>query len=199
MNKKYIPETGSLIPVVESYNDCFQLIKSDYYRHYGRVDSIWRMFRAMYVNVGFRYTFWMRLCSYRGWLYPLTRYKQIRVSKMSGIIIPSTQLIGWGFYLGHGVATITNESAIIGNNCNLSHLTTIGTNKNDGAIIGDEVYIGPNVCVVEHVIIGHGSVVGAGAVVVKDVPTNITVGGVPARQISNNGSSSFIQNKWDIK
>lgn len=197
MTYKHIIETGSDIPIPESYTDCYRLIQSDYYRHYGKVDCLLKMFKAMVTNMGFRYSFWMRLCAHRGALYPFTRLMQIRTSNKSGIIFSSTQLIGWGFYIGHGVGTISNETVIIGNNCNVGQFTTFGTNHNSGAIIGDNVYIGPSVCLVERVIIGSYSVVGAGAVVTKDVKENTTVAGVPAAKISDNNSSCYIQNPWN--
>lgn len=51
-------------------------------------------------------------------------------------------------------------------------------------MIGDNVYIGPSVCIVENVSIGNNATTGAGTVVVKDVPANMTVAGVPAEVIS---------------
>lgn len=86
-------------------------------------------------------------------------------------------------YIGHGVGVIINQSAIIGKNVTLSQFITIGSNKGKAATIGDNVYIGPSVCLVEDVNIGHHSIIGAGAVVTKDVPPYGIAVGVPARVI----------------
>ena len=63
--------------------------------------------------------------------------------------------LGYGLYIGHGVAIVINPGTIIGNNCNISQCLTIGTNHNTPAVIGDNVYIGPGVCIVEDVRIGN--------------------------------------------
>lgn len=73
---------------------------------------------------------------------------------------------------------------MIGNNCNVSQFLSIGTNKKTPATIGDNVYIRPNVCIVEDVKIGNNVVIGAGAVVTKDIPDNAISVGVPAHVIS---------------
>ena len=62
--------------------------------------------------------------------------------------------------------------------------------------IGNNVYIGPTVCIVENVHIGDNVTIGAGAVVVKDIPVNATVAGVPAKVISYGEAGRFIHNKW---
>ena len=51
------------------------------------------------------------------------------------------------------------------------------------AIIEDDVYIGPNVCLVENIRIGHHSSIGAGAVAIKDIPPYSVAAGVPAKVI----------------
>jgi serine O-acetyltransferase len=110
--------------------------------------------------------------------------------------IPVHVKIGYGLYIGHGMAIVVNPTVRIGDNCNLSQFTTIGSNHNAGAVIGDNVYIGPNVCIVENVYIGINSIIGAGAVVVKDVPPNTTVAGVPAQVVGPNNHPEYIGNKW---
>ncbi|MDR0559200.1 MAG: acetyltransferase [Prevotellaceae bacterium] len=113
-------------------------------------------------------------------------------------ILPETE-IGYGLYIGHGFGTIINPAVKIGNNCNLSQFTTIGTNHNRGATIGDNVYIGPCVCIVEDVHIGNNASIGAGAVVVKDVPENATVAGVPAKVLNFNNPGRYVNNRWTVK
>lgn len=70
-------------------------------------------------------------------------------------------------------------------------------NHGTAATIGDNVWIGPNVCIVEDVHIGNNSSVGAGAVVVKDVPDGATVAGVPAKVISMK-PQNFHFNIYDV-
>ncbi|WP_220450672.1 hypothetical protein [Megamonas funiformis] len=58
--------------------------------------------------------------------------------------------IGYGLYIGHGGPVIINPTAVIGNNVNLSQFTTIGSNEGKAAIIGDNVYIGPQVVLLQN-------------------------------------------------
>lgn len=122
-----------------------------------------------------------------------------RMTTKYGIQIPRTTKIGYGFYIGHGIGIVINGGTVIGNNVNVSQFLSIGTNKRTPAVIGDNVYIGPNVCVVENVHIGNNTTIGAGAVVVKDVPEGATVGGVPAKVLNYNDNSKFVHNKYVIK
>ena len=104
--------------------------------------------------------------------------------------------IGYGLYIGHNGPVIVSDTAILGNNVNLSQFVTIGSNKGAAAVIGDDVYIGPNVCIVENVNIGSHTTIGAGSVVVKNVPDGVTVAGNPARIISTKNHDEFINNKF---
>ena len=55
---------------------------------------------------------------------------------------------------------IINPTAVIGNNCNLSQFVTIGAIDGNAAEIGDNVYIGPNCCLIENVRIGNNVTIG---------------------------------------
>ena len=128
-------------------------------------------------------------------MYPVAVVMHRRLSVKYCIQIPRTCRIGCGFYIGHGIGIVINGGTVIGNNVNISQFLTIGTNRNTPAVIGDNVYIGPNVCIVEDVHIGNNASIGAGAVVVKDVPENATVAGVPAKVVSYK-EHPFVKNRY---
>lgn len=102
-------------------------------------------------------------------------------------------------YIVHNGPIIVNPTAVIGNNVNLSQFTTIGSNEGQAATIGDNVYIGPSVCVVEDVKIGNNVTIGAGSVVTKDVPDNATAAGNYARVLNYRNPGRYIGNKWETK
>lgn len=121
------------------------------------------------------------------------------MTKKYGIQIPHTTKIGYGFYIGHGIGIVINGGTVIGNNVNISQFLSIGTNKGTPAIIGDNVYIGPHVSIVEDVRIGNNTTIGAGSVVVHDIPDGATVAGVPAKVISYKDHSQYICNPFQKK
>lgn len=113
----------------------------------------------------------------------LAKFMFSKLTRKYGIQIPPETNIGPGFYIGHGIGIVINPTAKIGKNCNISQFTTIGSNKWKAATIGDNVYIGPGVCIVEDVKIGNNVKIGAGTIVVHDVPDNATTVGNPNRII----------------
>ena len=115
-----------------------------------------------------------------------------------GIQIPYSTKVGYGFYIGHGAGIVINGGTTIGNNVNVSPFLSIGTNKRTPATIGDNVYIGPNVCIVEDVKIGSNTTIAAGAVVIKDIPNNSTAAGCPAKVIGENKHPEYVHNRWEL-
>ncbi|HEU4773620.1 MAG TPA: serine O-acetyltransferase [Lysobacter sp.] len=179
-------------------DDIRGLIRSDLYRYAGDCSRS-SLTRHLLFNRSFKYSFWLRLC--RSPSFPvrmLARVMHRHLSNRYGIQIPPSTRIGPGLFIGHHMGLVINHTATIGWNCNLGQFTTIGSNHEHAARIGNNVYIGPGVCVVEDVVIGDNATVGAGAVVVKDVPENSTVAGNPAKVVSTRHPGRYVCNRWPI-
>ncbi len=112
------------------------------------------------------------------------------VEVFAGIMLPASVEAGPGLYIGHFGGTIVNGGVKIGSYCQIAHGVTLGTKgagRGGGVpVIGDHVYIGAGAKVLGPIRVGHHAVIGANAVVVKDVPDYAVVGGVPARVIGKN-------------
>lgn len=196
---KFIIVDKVKIPVPECYRDTIELVRSDYYRIKGRRKvSLLRLWIYTLWEPSFAFLFWHRLSSYKSKspLYYISKFIHRRYIFKYGILIPSSTRIGYGLYLGHPLNIVVNPTAVIGNNCNLYHSVTIGSNHKKAAVIGDNVYIGPNVTIVEDVKIGNNVTIGAGSVIVKDVPDNATVVGNPQRVTSYNNPGRYVGNRW---
>jgi serine acetyltransferase len=90
----------------------------------------------------------------------------------------------------HGYGLVVNPSSRIGADGVLRHTTTLGLKQMTGEapggapVLGDCVDVGPHVVILGPVRIGDGAIIGAGAVVTRDVPPGATVVGNPAREIA---------------
>ena len=168
----YCGEEVLKVPKPECYGDCIKLMQSDFYRYTGKTASFTTMLFSCHCT--FRLNFWLRLSSYRGWAYYLTKFMLNRTRRKTGIDIIETTRIGYGFLLNHNMSVVINPTAVIGNN----------------------VYIGPSVCIVENVSIGSNSTIGAGAVVNKNIPSGVTAAGVPAKILNRNPHTEYIQRPW---
>ncbi|WP_429154400.1 serine O-acetyltransferase [Aeromonas veronii] len=158
-------------------------IKSDLYRYYGEV-SLSIGIKAYFVNRSFKYSFWLR-CSKSDIVF-LSLFAKVMhriLSTRYSIQIPTETEIGYGLYIGHGTSLIISPFTKIGNNVNFSQFTSVGTVQGTGADIGDNVYVGPNVSIVEDVKIGSGAIIGASTVVINDVPENSVSVGNPNRVV----------------
>jgi putative colanic acid biosynthesis acetyltransferase WcaB len=132
----------------------------------------------------------MTLPIYLRWLAVLYLFfYQVVVEWILGIEIPWDTKIEKNLTLQHGHGLVINHKTQIGENCVLRNSTTIGNKKlADGSYsaapkIGNNVDIGANVVIIGAITIGDSAVIGAGSVVVKDVPERAVVVGNPARVI----------------
>ena len=95
---------------------------------------------------------------------------------------------GKGLRIYHGQSLIVNGDAKIGLNCTLRHCTTIGNKADTDSrcpVIGDNVDIGANVCILGNITIGDNVTIGAGSVVIKSFPSDCVIAGNPARIIKH--------------
>jgi serine O-acetyltransferase len=191
---------GVRIPVPQCYRDCIKLAQSDYYRVYGKTASLLKIWFTSFRNHSIQYLLWMRLSSFRkSMFFPFCAWRREHYKKKYGLDIPNFTKIGWGFYIGHGIAIVINGTAIIGNNVNIGQCCTIGSNNGHAAIIGDNVYIGPNTCIIEDVQIGSNTIIGAGSVVTKTIEGGCTAVGSPCKVIGENQHPEFVQKRWEYK
>lgn len=144
------------------------------------------------------YTGYKALCAYRYahlfWqkgMKSLALYIAYRAKEKTGIDIHPAATIGNGIFIDHGVGLVIGETAEIGDNCVLYQGVTLGgTGKETGKrhpTLEEGVMVSAGAKVLGPVRIGEHSKIGAGSVVLKDVPSYSTVVGVPGRVVKQDG------------
>lgn len=117
----------------------------------------------------------------------LAMYFQSIASEVYGVDIHPAARIGCGILLDHATSFVVGETAIIEDNVSILHEVTLGgTGKETGdrhPVVRSGVLLGAGVKVLGRVELGEGAKVGAGSVVLSDVPPHTTVAGVPAEVV----------------
>lgn len=117
--------------------------------------------------------------------YFLARWISQRAARKTGIEIHPGATIGKGLFIDHGSGVIIGETAIIGDNVTLYQGVTLGgTGKETGKrhpTLEDNVMVSAGAKIIGSFTVGENSKIGAGSVVLKPVPPNCTVVGVPGR------------------
>ncbi len=120
----------------------------------------------------------------------LARWISQRAVRKTGIEIHPGATIGENFFIDHGNGVIIGETAVVGNNVTLYQGVTLGgTGKEHGKrhpTVGDNVMISAGAKVLGSFQVGENSKIGAGSVVIEEVPPNCTVVGVPGRVVRHN-------------
>lgn len=123
----------------------------------------------------------------------LARWVSQRAVRKTGIEIHPGAKIGKGFFIDHGNGVIIGETTVIGDNVTLYQGVTLGgTGKEQGKrhpTIGNNVMISTGAKVLGSFKIGDNSKIGAGSVVLEEVPPGSTVVGVPGRVVKRNNQS----------
>lgn len=119
-------------------------------------------------------------------------FRLIRMGQKLGFTI-GINVFGPGLSIAHYGCIVVSGGAKIGSNCRIHEGVTIGaTNgESEAAVIGDNCFIGSGAKIIGKVELANNVAIGAGAVVVKSFKeNNVSLAGVPAKIISNNGSSA---------
>ncbi len=150
----------------------------------GKTKGALALHKALFFNKVFRRLYFTRVLDESSKKYKLIRWTY---SPMESLEISSLKhKIGKGLYIYHGYSTIIfcNE---MGENCSIYQNVTLGRGKTingvDVPTIENNVTIYAGANIIGGVIVGENSIIGAGAVVVKDVPPNSIVAGNPAKVI----------------
>jgi len=110
-----------------------------------------------------------------------------QISKVfTGIEIHPGATIGKGFFIDHGNGVVIGETAEIGDNVMMYHQVTLGGTGNEKGVkrhptVGDNCIIGTGAKLLGNITIGKNSKIGANSVVLRNVPENATVVGIPGK------------------
>lgn len=122
---------------------------------------------------------------------------------LTGVDIHPGALLGRRLFIDHAAGVVIGETAIVGSDVTIYQGVTLGgTGKGQGKrhpTVCDGVFIGNNANVLGNITVGENSRVGAGSVVLSDVPPNSTVVGVPAHIVYRKGNRVVITDPHEIK
>lgn len=155
--------------------------------------SIWEVF----LYPGLHAILWHRIAHflYQQKFYFLARLISQAVRFFTGIEIHPGAKIGRGFFIDHGMGVVIGETTQIGDNVTLFQGVTLGgTGKEKGKrhpTIGNNVTIAVGAKVLGNIKIGHNATIGAGSVVIRDVPPDCTVVGIPGKVVKHKGKRVY--------
>ncbi|MEH1829416.1 MAG: hypothetical protein V7L22_29450 [Nostoc sp.] len=159
-------------------------------------DDIWKFQRLM------RKLEYQTNCNKSKFLRKLTSFRYTRLGNQLGFTIP-INVFGPGLSIAHRGTIVVNGDAQVGANCRLHICVNIGTQagkSSDVPQIGENCYIGPGVKIFGAIVLGNNMAIGANAVVNKSFPEgNCTIGGVPARKISDKTSEGLLIRAFPIE
>ncbi|WP_353571228.1 serine O-acetyltransferase [Candidatus Albibeggiatoa sp. nov. BB20] len=139
---------------------------------------------------------------HRGWRYP-SRLLSWFSRLVTNIDIHPGAEIGRRFFIDHGIGVVIGETAIIGDDCTLYHGVTLGgTSWNKGRrhpTLGNGVLIGAGAKVLGAITLGENVQVGANSVVIKDVPPNSSVVGIPGKVVKRSSRKPHSKHGVDLE
>lgn len=126
---------------------------------------------------------WMAWCNVRVWAKPVAFLLHKINSIVCGCVIGLNARFGERLIILHSVGIVINSAVSAGDDIVLESGVVIGAEKGYSPRLGSNIFFGSGAKVVGNIKVGSGAIIGANAVVVKDVQENTVVGGVPAKFI----------------
>ena len=121
----------------------------------------------------------------------LPRFLSQWVRFTTGIEIHPGATLGAGVFIDHGMGVVIGETAEVGDGCTIYHGVTLGGTSLQRTkrhpTLGRDVVVGSGAAILGAISVGDGARIGANSVVVKDVPPNATVVGIPGRVVLQDG------------
>lgn len=167
----------------------FKTLKQDLKVVFERDPAVRSVFEIIFCYPGFHALIFYRVAHalWESKLYFLGRFVSHIGRFMTGIEIHPGAKIGSGFFIDHGMGVVIGETAEIGDNCTLYHGVTLGgtswAKEKRHPTLGSNVVVGSGAKILGPFEVKDGSKVGSNSVVVKEVPENATVVGVPGRVV----------------
>jgi serine O-acetyltransferase len=176
--------------------DLFNTIKNDIHSVFERDPAarttleIVLTYPGLHALWGYRLSHWLWVHDFKF----LGRVVSQLVRFLTGIEIHPGAIIGQGFFIDHGMGVVIGETAEVGHNVTLYHGVTLGgVSLEKGKrhpTLGDNVVVGAGAKILGAITIGESSRIGANAVVVKNVPANSVVVGVPGQVVMRSKPAS---------
>ncbi len=176
----------------------FSHLKEDLKAVFDRDPAVRSVFEIILCYPGFHAMLFYRL-SHALWtrkIYLLGRFVSHLGRFFTGIEIHPGAQIGRGFFIDHGMGVVIGETAEIGENCTLYHQVTLGgtswAKEKRHPTLGNNVVVGSGAKILGPFTVGDNAKVGSNSVVVKEVPNNATVVGVPGRMVVSGETSTGV-------
>ena len=142
--------------------------------------EIWLLYSGLHAIWAYRFAHW---CWTHGFKFIGRLVSQV-ARWLTGIEIHPGATIGKRFFIDHGMGVVIGETAVLGDDVFLYHGVTLGGVSSERTkrhpTLGDRVVVGAGAKILGDIEIGHDSVVGANAVVLKSAPPHSTLVGIPA-------------------